>query len=499
MADYLVLSPLILPLFFAILTLFAWHRLVWQRALAVIGNALLLGCGLALLGLVERDGIQVVQVGNWPPPYGISLVVDRFSALMVTVAGGLALLIAVFSLGSMDEARLRFGFYPLFFVLLMGVCGAFITGDIFNLYVWFEVMLMASFVLIALGGERAQLEGALKYVILNLLSSALFLTATAVLYSLTGPLNMADLSIRLRTTIAPDLVTTVAVMYMVAFSIKAAVFPLFFWLPASYHTPPVTVTALFSGLLTKVGVYALVRVFTLLFLTDVTFTHTLLLVLGGLTMVTGVLGAAAQYDIRRLLSFHIISQIGYLLMGLGLFSRSSLAATLYFMVHVIIAKAMLFLVAEVMYRLGGTFDLRRLGGLYRAYPWLALGFLVPALSLAGIPPLSGFFGKLALVQAGLALGQGAIVGVSLGVSLLTLFSMTKIWQEAFWKPAESALRPLSGSWGQRFALIVPIVLMGLITIGLGLWAESLYAFALRAAAQLLDPGLYVAAVMGGVP
>ncbi len=499
MADYLVLLPLILPLFLAILTLLVWHKLVWQRVVAVSGSALLLGCGLALLGLVEREGIQVVQVGNWPPPYGISLVVDRLSALMVTVASGLALLIAVFSLGSMDEARLRFGFYPLFFVLLMGVCGAFITGDIFNLYVWFEVMLMASFVLIALGGERAQLEGALKYVILNLLSSALFLTATAVLYSLTGTLNMADLSIRLRATIAPDLVTTVAVMYMVAFSIKAAVFPLFFWLPASYHTPPVTVTALFSGLLTKVGVYALVRVFTLLFLADVAFTHTLLLVLGGLTMVTGVLGAAAQYDIRRLLSFHIISQIGYLLMGLGLFSQSSLAATLYFMVHVIMAKAVLFLVAEVMYRLGGTFDLRRLGGLYRAYPWLALGFLIPALSLAGIPPLSGFFGKLALVQAGLALGQGVIVGVSLGVSLLTLFSMTKIWQEAFWKPAESALRPLSGSWGQRFALIAPIVVMGLITIGLGLWAEPLYAFALRAAAQLLDPGLYVAAVMGGVP
>jgi multicomponent Na+:H+ antiporter subunit D len=499
MADYLVLLPLILPLSFAILTLFAWHRLIWQRVFAVTGSALLLGCGLALLLLVEREGIQVVQVGNWPPPYGISLVVDRLSALMVTVAGGLALLIAIFSLGSMDEARLRYGFYPLFFVLLMGVCGAFITGDIFNLYVWFEVMLMASFVLIALGGERAQLEGALKYVILNLLSSALFLTATAVLYSLTGTLNMADLSIRLRTTIAPDLVTTVAVMYMVAFSIKAAVFPLFFWLPASYHTPPVTVTALFSGLLTKVGVYALVRVFTLLFLADVAFTHTLLLVLGGFTMVTGVLGAAAQYDIRRLLSFHIISQIGYLLMGLGLFSRSSLAATLYFMVHVIIAKAVLFLVAEIMYRLGGSFDLRRLGGLYQAYPWLALGFLVPALSLAGIPPLSGFFGKLALVQAGLALRQEVIVGVSLGVSLLTLFSMTKIWQEAFWKPAEHALKPLSGSWGQRFALIAPIVVMGLMTIGLGLWAEPLYAFALRAAAQLLDPGSYVAAVMGGRP
>jgi len=499
MGDYLVLFPLIVPLFFAILSLFAWRAITWQRGLAMVGTLILFSSGIALLDVVIHEGIRAVQIGNWPPPYGISLVVDAFSAFMVVIAGGLAFLIAVFSLGSMDEARLRYGFYPLFFVLLMGVCGAFITGDIFNLYVWFEVMLMASFVLMALGGERAQLEGALKYVILNLLSSALFLSATAVLYSLTGTLNMADLSIRLRTTIAPDLVTTVAVMYLIAFSIKAAVFPLFFWLPASYHTPPVTVTALFSGLLTKVGVYALIRVFTLLFLADVAFTHTLILVLGGFTMVTGVLGAAAQYDIRRLLSFHIISQIGYLLMGLGLFTQSALAATLYFMAHVIIAKAVLFLIAELLYRMGGSFDLRHLGGFYRAYPWLALGFLLPALSLAGVPPLSGFFGKLALVQAGLVEGQFVIVGVSLAVSLLTLFSMTKIWNEAFWKPASKELRSLSGSTGQRMALILPIVLMGLITLGLGLGAEPVYALAQQAAAQLLDPGAYVAAVFGGLP
>jgi multicomponent Na+:H+ antiporter subunit D len=233
----------------------------------------------------------------------------------------------------------------------MGVSGAFLTGDIFNLYVWFEVMLIASFVLLSLGGEKAQIEGAFNYVTLNLLSSALFLAAVGILYGMVGTLNMADLSIKLQTLQIPGLATVLAMLFFIAFGIKAAVFPLFFWLPASYHTPPVAVSALFAGLLTKVGVYSLIRVFTLLFLEDVNFTHNLILVVAGLTMVTGVLGAVAQYDFRRLLSFHIVSQIGYLLMGLGLFTVSSLAAAIFFMAHVILAKSTLFLVSGVVHRL----------------------------------------------------------------------------------------------------------------------------------------------------
>lgn len=498
MSETLPLFPIVIPLLSALLCLLAWNSTSVQRIIATLGSLALLVNSIILFQTVLGEGILTVQIGNWPAPYGISLVVDSFSAFMVLVASGVAFLIAIFSLASMDEARLRHGFYPLFFILMMGVCGAFVTGDIFNLYVWFEVMLMASFVLIALGGERAQLEGAIKYVIINLLASALFLSATAVLYSIAGTLNMADLSLRLRATIAPDLVTMVAVMYLIAFGIKAAIFPLFFWLPASYHTPPVTVTALFSGLLTKVGVYGLVRLFTLLFLSDVAFTHTLILILAGFTMVTGVLGAAAQYDIRRLLSFHIISQIGYLLMGLGLFSQEALAASLYFMAHVIFAKAALFLIAEIMQRITGSYDLRSNGGLYRQYPLLATTFLIPALSLAGVPPLSGFFGKLALVQAGLALNQYWIVAVSLIVSLLTLFSMTKIWNEAFWKPARQPLAasPLQGWKG--VALGLPISVMVLLSVALGVFAEPIYSFSQVAAAQLLDPASYVAAVMGGV-
>jgi multicomponent Na+:H+ antiporter subunit D len=491
----LLVLPLLVPLGTAAASLLAWRCLALQRGLAVGGAALLLAAGLALLGAVARDGILAVQVGGWPAPFGITLVADLLAAVMVVLAGTIGLAVVCYSLTDVDEARQAFGYWPLVHVLLMGVCGAFLTGDVFDLFVWFEVLLIASFVLLALGGGRAQLEGAMKYVTLNLLSSALFLTAVGVLYGIAGTLNLADLVGALRAGVDPGLVATCATLFLVAFGIKAAVFPFFFWLPASYHTAPVAVAALFAGLLTKVGVYALLRLFTLLFVADPGYTHELLLVLAGLTMVTGVLGAVAQTDVRRLLAFHIVSQIGYLLMGLGLLDAAALAAAVVFMIHVVLAKSALFLVAGVVHRTRGTYELARLGGLVRARPALAALFLVPAMSLAGLPPLSGFFAKLALVQAGLARGRYAIVATALVVSILTLFSMTKIWAEAFWKPAPDPNAD-ADEVALPASLLVPIAGLAGLGIAVGIAGEPVFRLAGDAAAQLLDPAPYVAAVMG---
>jgi multicomponent Na+:H+ antiporter subunit D len=499
----LIVLPILIPLGTAALALLAWRSRQIQRILGVLGAAGMLAASMWLLLTVRQEGIIVSQIGSWPAPFGIILVADLFSAIMVAITGLMGMAIAIYSLGSIDGQRDLFGYYPLLNILLMGVAGAFLTGDIFNLYVWFEVMLIASFVLLSLGGEKAQIEGAFSYVTLNLLSSAIFLAAVGILYGTLGTLNMADLSIRLQNLQVPGLATVLAMLFLISFGIKAAVFPLFFWLPASYHTPPVAVSALFAGLLTKVGVYSLIRVFTLLFLEDVDFTHNLILVIAGLTMVTGVLGAVAQYDFRRLLSFHIISQIGYLLMGLGLFTVSALGGAIFFMVHVILAKSTLFLISGVVQRLEGTYELKKLGGLYADYPLLAILFLIPALSLAGIPPLSGFFAKLALVQAGLAAGQYAIVATALGVSVLTLFSMIKIWTEAFWKPLpEGEVRPPSDpfqmpSKSDLALLVSPILVLALIALIIGFTAEPLYGLARQAAEQLMNPALYIQAVLGG--
>ena len=443
---------------------------------------------------MDGAGIQVMQMGGWPAPYGISLVADLLAAIMVLLTGVTGLAVAVYSLGSIDAGREAHGYHPLFHVLLMGVSMAFLTGDLFNLYVAFEVMLMASFVLLSLGGERAQLEGAVKYVTLNLLSSAVFLAAVGVLYGVAGTLNMADLALAVQRGTAPGLVTTLACLFLVAFGIKAAVFPLFFWLPASYHTPPVAVSALFAGLLTKVGVYALVRAFTLVFTGDTALTHGLILAVAVLTMVTGVLGAAAQFEFRRVLSFHIVSQIGYMVLGLGLFTPLALAGTVFYLIHHIVVKTNLFLVAGIVKRLGGTLDLGSLGGLYRRRPALALLFLVPAFSLAGIPPLSGFWGKLVLVKAGLDSGHYAVTATALGVSLLTLYSMTKLWNEAFWKepPEESTVAAARVPW----TLLGPVVALAAITVAVGLGAGPVFDLASRAAAQLADPSQYVRAVLG---
>lgn len=492
----LLVLPILIPLATAILALLFWNYRRVQRGLNLAGAAALLAVAAWLLVSVSRAGIQATQIGNWPAPFGITLVADLLSAIMVVLAGLMGFAVAVYSLFSIDARRESFGYYPLLQVLLMGVCGAFLTGDIFNLYVWFEVLLIASFVLVALGGERPQLEGAIKYVTLNLVSSALFLAAVGMLYGVAGTLNMADLARQLSMLDRPGLVMALAMLFLVAFGIKAAVFPLFFWLPASYHTPPIAVSAIFAGLLTKVGVYALIRVFTLLFVQDTGFTHQLILLIAGLTMITGVLGAAAQQEIRRILSFHIVSQIGYMIMGLALFTPLALAGTVFYLVHHIIVKTNLFLVGGAVHHLRGSYELDKLGGLYRAAPGLAILFLIPALSLAGVPPLSGFWAKFVLVKAGLQTEEYLIVITALAVSLLTVFSMMKIWAAAFWKHEETAQAAGQTPQHSYRGLLAPITALAVLTVAIGLLAEPVFALAERAAAQLLNPAEYIETVLG---
>ncbi|HEX9874164.1 MAG TPA: Na+/H+ antiporter subunit D [Deferrimonas sp.] len=498
----LLILPIVLPATTAAVCLLLWRFNVVQRAIATVGAAALLGSSLALLAAVRRQGILVLQLGNWPAPFGITLVADLFSAIMTVLAAVIGLAVVIYSLATIDIRREAFGYYPFFQILLMGVCGCFLTGDLFNLYVWFEVMLMASFVLLALGGERGQLEGAVKYVTLNLVASTFFLSALGLLYGMVGTLNMADAALQLGEIGRPGLVSTLAMLFLAAFGIKAALFPFFFWLPASYHTPPVAVSAIFAGLLTKVGVYSLIRVFTLLFVQDVGYTHSLILVISGLTMVTGVFGAVAQGEFRRILSFHIISQVGYMVMGLALFTPLALAGSIFYIIHHIIVKTNLFLASGVVLQLRGTLELNRLGGLYLRSPLLALLFLIPALSLAGLPPLSGFWAKLLLIRAGLETGSYSIAATALGVSFLTLFSMTKIWGKVFWGGAmegggdQGETKVPRLPLGAGLCLYLPMIALALLTVAIGLLAQPVFELSLQAAQQLLDPRLYIHAVLG---
>ncbi|MBN1301949.1 MAG: Na+/H+ antiporter subunit D [Melioribacteraceae bacterium] len=497
LTNILLVAPILLPFLSAIIMLSAWKKIKFQRVMNLFASGVAVMASLAIMQKVRADGILVLHVGGWQAPFGISIVIDLLSAIMVVITAVIAFVTAIYSIHTIDPEREAFGFYPLLQFLLMGINGAFITGDLFNLYVWFEVMLISSFVLIALGGRKDQLEGAIKYVTLNLLASAIFLAAAGIIYGLAGTLNMADLARKLPLLNNDTMLNLVSVMFLISFGIKSALFPFFFWLPASYHTPPAAVSAIFAGLLTKVGVYALIRVFTLIFTHDVNFTHTVLLVLAGLTMLSGVLGAATQMDFRRILSFHIISQIGYMIMGLALNSPLALAGGIFYIMHHVIVKTNLFFVSGMVNKFEGSYRLKSLGGVFKASPVLSLLFFIPAMSLAGIPPLSGFWAKFTVAKAGFDLEQYFIVGVSLLVGALTLYSMTKIWNEVFWKDKPDSIQNnnTKESWSS-VKLYLPLAILSLITIIIGFNAEPFLNLAINAAHQLLNPQEYIKIVLG---
>lgn len=490
---------------------------VLQRWLAVATLAVVLAVAATLLYATDRYGPQVVRVGGWPAPLGIVLVADRLSALLLVVSAAVTLCVLVYATGQGmaddDRAGPLAVFHPTFIILMAGVADAFLAGDLFNLYVGFEILLSASYVLLTLGGTPARIRAGTTYIVVGLVSSVIFLIALGLSYAATGTLNMADLAVRLA-GLPPSVRLVLQLTLLLAFGVKAAVFPLSAWLPDSYPTAPAPVTAVFAGLLTKVGVYAMIRTETLLF--PGRRAAGLLLVVAALTMIIGILGAIAQTDLKRMLSFTLVSHIGYLVFGVGLMSVTGLGAAIFYVAHHITVQTTLFLVAALVERRGGTADLDRMGGLARRAPLLAVLFFVPAMSLAGIPPLSGFLGKLGLLRAGVAAGTPlayALVATGLVTSLLTLYAVARVWNRAFWRvpPEDAVARPGTVLESARAAMsgtriVVPEVLprrmvgatVALVLLGLAFtaFAGPLVRYTDRAAAELLRRGPYVGAVLG---
>ncbi|HEY9556727.1 MAG TPA: Na+/H+ antiporter subunit D [Acidimicrobiales bacterium] len=489
--------PILLPLIGAALSILVGRSRTAQRVIGLTVLSAVTVVSVLLLIEVDRDGTIATQAGGWSAPMGITLVADRLTAIMLTVGSVMLLSVLVYAIGQPGAERNHVGFQSVYLVLAAGVAGSFLTGDLFNMFVAFEMMLTASYVLLTLGGGREQVRAGMTYVVISLLASALFVAALALLYTATGTVNMADLAGKVDEL--PDgLRSGFAVLLVVVFGIKAALFPLFFWLPDSYPTAPSAVTAVFAGLLTKVGVYAILRTQTLFF-DESSRAGTLLLVMAGATMLVGILGAIAQDDVRRILSFNIVSHIGYMAMGIGLFTVAGIAGAIFYVVHHIVAMTTLFLTAGLIEHIGGSSRLSRLGEMVRSAPVVATLFLLPALGLAGIPPLSGFVPKVALVDAGLVSDQHAVVAISLLVSLLTLYSMVKIWSGVFWNPAadEPEASPHEvGRWGGPPLMILPTVALVVISLAIAGAAGPLYDLSQRAAVDLLDVTSYIEAVAG---
>lgn len=485
--------PLAAPLLGAALAIVVRRRTV-QRWISFAALGTSLGAALAIVvRVVVDDEVLVSRLAGWPSAVAITLVADRLAAMMLGVAVAVLCIVLAFAIGQRASDERSAFYHPTYLVLAAGIAQAFLAGDLFNLFVAFELLLMASYVLLTLEGTEAQIRAGTTYVVLNVLESMVLLTAVGLVFAATGTVSMAELPARLAEL--PDAVRTgLHLLLLVAFGIKAAVFPLFFWLPDAYPTAPSSVTAVFAGLLTKVGVYAMLRTQTLLFPGEF---DTLLIVIAGLTMMVGVLGAISHAEMKRILSFHIVSQIGYMVMGIGIGGEAALAATVFYLLHHIPVKSSLFLVQGIIERETRTSSFDQVGGLARRSGVLAVLFLIPALSLAGLPPLSGFLAKFALVRAGLEAETYVIVGVALLTSLLTLVSMMKIWIGVFW--GEVMPEPQPGRVGvlrhhRLMATAAVAMIAGTLLIALA--AGPLYAYATAAAAQLADPAVYVDAVLG---
>lgn len=486
--SWLLPSAIAVPLLGAGLTILVGRRLLAQRVIAAAGVGFVLAAALALLLEADSGSPVVSQVGGWAAPGGITLIADRFSAIVLTVSASMLVAVLGFAVAQLGRDSLDWWFHAKYLILTAGVAMSLLTGDLFNLFVGFEIMLIASYALLTVKAGGDEIRATMTYVVVNLMASSLFLVLIAFVYGATGTLNMADLALRLPLIDAP-VREGIGLLMLVVFGIKAALFPLFMWLPDSYPTAPTPVTAIFAGLLTKVGVFVIIRTQTLLFSQD--GPSTLILAVAGATMIVGVLGAIAQNDVKRILSFHIVSQIGYMMMGLGLLSVAGVAAAIFYMTHHIVVKTGLFLVGGLVEAELGTGALDRTGGLLHRRPVLAALFLPLALSLAGIPPFSGFVAKLALVTEGVALGRGYIVVASLAVGLLTLYSMTKIWSAAFWgTPVEGGARAGGG-------MIVATSVVVVMSLGVALFAGPLVELSLRAASDVLNPTIYLDAVRGG--
>lgn len=484
----LVALQVALPLAAAATALVAVRSLIAQRLIGLassIGLAVMSGI---LVFSVDADGPVVVRSGGWPAPNGITLVGDRLSALLLFTASVTLAIVLLYVVARRTADAELSTFHSIYQLLAAGVSLAFLTGDLFTMFVAFEIMLMASYVLLTYRAGGDQIRATISYVVIGLVASALLLTTIGLIYATTGTLNLADLQGRLADV--PDALRSgLGWMLFLVFGIKAAIFPLFFWLPDSYPAAPTPVTALFAGLLTKVGVYAIIRTQAVLFPRDEPATAMLLI--AGLTMVVGVLGAIAQKDMKRILSFHIVSQIGYMVMGLGFFTVAGVGAAIVFVVHQIIVKAGLFLVGGLVEDTEGTSAIDGINGIARRTPIIGVFFFLFAMSLAGFPPFSGFIGKVALVSAGLDAGRWIVVGVSLGAGVLTLFSMTKIWTGMFWgSPPDTTPEPARG--GTTFATGLLLAASLVIVV----FGDPLFVYAEAAARDLLDPTFYRHAVLG---
>lgn len=489
-AHWLVILPVALCIVLGALLLTLRSRIHLHAPIAIAGLTALVVINALLLQKVIAEGPVTMVMGRWLPPFGIAFTADLFGVLMALAGAIAALAASLYALSDTDAGHRRFGFFPLLLLLMAGVSGAFLTGDVFNLYVWFEVLLISSFGLLILGSEPRQIDGAMKYAVLNLIATTLFLVAVGYLYAIFGTLNMADIAEKAAGLRDGAPLMTLAALFLFAFAMKAAAFPVNFWLPASYHTPRTVVSALFAGLLTKVGIYALIRVMIMLMPVEREELSLLIAILGAATVLSGTLGALAESDIRRVLGYTVISGIGSMLIGISIGTPGGVSGAIFYALQSIVLMTALYLAAGIAGRLGGSFSLVSLGGLYRANGWFAAVSLMLFFAASGLPPFSGFWPKLMLVKASLDVAAWWLAAALLTGGFLSTICFGRLFLLAYWRPAAAPLAPVAVGWTAAAPLIA---LTALVTL-FGVLPEQLLSLTQQAAENLADPTAYIHSV-----
>ncbi|MGI6878318.1 Na+/H+ antiporter subunit D [Microbacterium sp. gxy059] len=495
-----------LPLLGAGFALLVGRRARLQAAVSVVTLSAVFVLAIVMLVAVDRGEPLAVSVAGWPVPLGIVLYVDRFAALLIAVSSIVLLAVLLFAIGQGatdrdDDAPVSI-FHPTYLILGAGIFNAFIAGDLFNLYVGFEILLVASYVLITLGSTESRIRTGTVYIVVSLVSSIVFLSAIALIYASLGTVNMAQIAERM--VELPDHVQMVLhIMLILGFAIKAAVFPLSFWLPDSYPTAPASVTAVFAGLLTKVGVYAMIRTETQMF--HDSSINGVLVVVAIATMVVGILGAVAHAELKRILSFTLVSHVGYMVFGLAMATEAAIGATVFYMVHHIVVQTTLFLAVGLIERHAGSTSILKVKGLVAAAPLIAALYFIPALNLGGLPPFSGFIGKVALFDAAAEIGTPLMwtaIGAGVITSLLTLYALMRAWNLAFWREKEDSalteervqyLTRAPAADVQTKKLETPKIMTGttigmvVVTVALTVFAGPIYDVCERVGQSLLEP------------
>lgn len=488
----LVVLPMIIPLLIGVVLVFFPNYIRLQRLLTLLSMIGTLVVSIILLNLIQTEGIITLEFGDWEAPFGIAFVADSFATLLVLTTSLISAIIVVFAFGTIGEKREKLYFYAFVNFLIAGVNGSFLTGDLFNLFVTFEVMLLASYALITLGGKKAQLREAIKYVAINVFASSLFLIAIAYLYGAIGTLNMAHISERVAEVGQTPLLTVISLVFLLVFSLKSGLL-LYQWLPGSYSVPPAAVAALFGALLTKVGIYALYRVFTLIFYHEPQITHSIIAVMAIFTIIGGSIGAIAFRDVKQVITYNVVIAVGFILAALAIFTATSITGGIYYLLHDMIVKALLFILAGTIIYLTKTSRVDGMSGLIRNYPALGWFFFITVLSLTGIPPLSGFLGKILVGQGALEAGSYILLGFTFLSSMVVLYSLLRIFMGTFWgetiisEEEQIPLKPL---------MMIPSAILVILTFALGLAPEFIAPYVMDATDVLMKPQLYIDAVLG---